>query len=83
MSVEFDAGSESPIVRIELDLEGDGEPAIPLTFATGTGFDGRYIRGLRFKPTVNGVWPLVVTAIDAAGNRGVTRCEAPRVTVTF
>ncbi len=81
MLVRFDASSSEPIVRIELDLEGDNEPAVPLNFPTGLGFDGRYVRGLAFKPTVNGTWPLLVTATDATGRVGQTRC-LPGVTVT-
>jgi hypothetical protein len=82
MHVAFDAGSSEPIVRIELDMEGDGEPAIPITFPVGLGFDGRYVRGLDFKPTVNGTWPLLVSATDAVGRKSTTRCT-PGVTVGF
>lgn len=82
MHVAFDAGSSEAIVRIELDLEGDGEPAIPLAFPVGVGFDGRYIRGLNFKPTVNGTWPLLVSATNAVGRRASVRCT-PGVTVGF
>lgn len=82
LHVAFDAGSSEPIVRIEMDMEGDGEPAIPLTFPAGLGFDGRYIRGLNFKPTVNGTWPLLVSATDAVGRKATARC-LPGVTVGF
>jgi hypothetical protein len=80
--VRFDASSDQPIVRVDLDLEGDGEPPIQVSFSVGLGFDGRYVRGLAFKPTVNGTWPLVVTAYDALGRSGVARCE-PGMTVTI
>lgn len=80
--VRFDAGSSEPIVRIDLDLEDDGEPAVPLTFPAGVGFDGRYVRALAFKPTINGTWPLLVSATDAVGRRASARC-APGVTVGF
>jgi hypothetical protein len=80
--VRFDAGSDQPITRVILDLEGDGEPPIEVGFTVGRGFDGRYVRALAFKPTVNGTWPLVVTAFDAAGRSGSSRCT-PGVTVTF
>lgn len=80
--VRFDLGSDEPITRVELDLDGDGEPAVPVVFPVGRGFDGRYIRALAFKPTVNGTWPLVVTAWDAAGRVGVTRCS-PGIMVGF
>ncbi len=81
MLIRFDASSSEPIVRIDLDLENDNEPAVPLNFPTGLGYDGRYVRGLAFKPTVNGTWPLLVTATDATGRVGQTRC-LPGVTVT-
>lgn len=82
MLIRFDAGSSEPIVRLDLDLEGDGEPPIQVTFPAGLGFDGRYVRALAFKPTVNGTWPLVVTAYDAVGRVSATRCS-PGVTVIF
>lgn len=80
--IRFDAGSSDPITRIEIDLEGDGEPGVPAIFPVGVGFDGRYIRALAFKPTINGTWPLVVTATDTAGRTNATRCT-PGITVTI
>lgn len=80
--VRFDAGSSEPIVRVEFDLENDGEPAVPITFPSGVGFDGRYVRALAFKPTINGTWPLLVSATDAVGRKASARCS-PGVTVGF
>ncbi len=80
--VRFEASSDVPIVKVELDLEGDGEPAIPLTFEVGSGFDGRFVRALAAKFTANGTWPLVVTASDVRGRTGSARCT-PGITVTF
>ncbi len=80
--VRFEAASSEPVVRLDLDLENDGEPAVPVTFQAGVGFDGRYIRALAFKPTVNGTWPLLVSATDAVGRKASARC-APGVTVGF
>lgn len=80
--VRFEAEADAPVARLELDLEGDDEPAIPVTFPTGAGFDGRYVRALAFKPTRNGTWPLVLRATTVAGATGATRCT-PGVTVTF
>jgi Fibronectin type III domain len=80
--VRFDAGSSEPIVRLDLDLENDGEPAVPVTFPAGVGFDGRYVRALAFKPTINGTWPLLVVATDAVGRKASARCT-PGVTVGF
>jgi hypothetical protein len=86
MLVRFDAGSDQAIVKIDLDLEGDGEPAVSVAFPVGLGFDGRYVRALAFKPTRNSLpgepWPLLVTATDSQGRRSSTRC-LPGVTVTF
>lgn len=82
MLVRFDAGSSEPIVRLDFDLENDGEPAVPVTFPAGVGFDGRYVRALAFKPTINGTWPLFVTATDAVGRKASARC-LPGVTVGF
>lgn len=80
--MRFEAGSDFPIVSLVLDLENDGEPGVAVTFPVGVGYDGRYIRALAFKPTINGTWPLVVTATDAVGRTGQTRC-LPGVTVMF
>jgi hypothetical protein len=44
--------------------------------------DGRYVRALSFKPTVNGTWPLRVSAKDSAGHAASTVGPDP-VTVTF
>lgn len=68
--VRFDADSRHPIVKIELDLEGDDEPSIPLSFVAENGRDGRYVRALAFKPVRNGTYKLRVTATDAKGNVG-------------
>jgi hypothetical protein len=80
--VRFDLGSSEAIVRLDLDLENDGEPAVPITFPAGVGFDGRYVRALAFKPTINGTWPLLLTATDAVGRKASARC-LPGVTVGF
>ncbi len=80
--IRYDAGSSEPIVEIDVDLEGDGEPAITYRFENKVGNDGRYNRALAPKFTVNGTWPLIVTAVDAVGRKGSTRCT-PGITVTF
>ena len=59
---------------------GNGEPSVPITFPVGLGYDGRYVRALSFKPTVNGTFPLVVTATDGVGRKGAVRC-VPGMTV--
>jgi len=80
--IRFDADSDQPITRMELDLEGDGEPAVQVAFGVGVGFDGRYVRALAWKATVNGTWPLIVRAWNQRGEQSTTRC-VPGVTVTF
>ena len=80
--IRFDVGSLLAIVQIDMDLEGDGEPAISVTFPIGVGFDGRYVRALAFKPTVNGTWPLLFTATNRFGESLTVRCT-PGVQVTF
>ena len=80
--VRFEVGSGLPIMRIDLDLVGDGEAAIITSFEVGPGFDGRYIRAMAFKPVANGTWPLSLTAWDTAGRMGTMVCS-PGVTVIF
>ncbi len=78
----FEAGSAEPITRVEFALEGNGEPGVLVVFPVGVGFDGRYVRAVAFKPTINGIFPLVVVATDQTGRRGGTRCT-PGITVGF
>jgi len=66
--IRFDIFSPNPVVSAEFDLEGDGEPAIPVSFSDAERQDGRYVRGFAFKFTVNGKWVLKVTAKDNKGN---------------
>lgn len=67
MLIRFDVHSEKPVILIELDLEGDGEPSLILEFLDEPRRDGRYCRALAFKPTVNGTWTLRVVARDNEG----------------
>lgn len=80
--MRFEASGDAPISKISVDLEGDGEPSIEFSFVPENKRDGRYARALAFKPTVNGTWPLIVTAVDALGQSITTRCD-PGTTVTF
>ena len=70
MLIRFAAESPRPIVLIDLDLEEDGEPSIPIAFRNEVARDGRYVRALAFKPTRNGQWRLRVTATDDQGRTG-------------
>lgn len=74
--------SALPIAGLSFVLEGDGDAAKTIETPPVLGFDGRNVRLLGVKGTVNGTWPLVVSAWDTAGNRGSTRCT-PGITVTF
>jgi hypothetical protein len=67
MLIRFDVQSPNPVVAIELDLLDDGEPSIIMNFPDEERRDGRYVRALAFKPTVNGTWTLLVNAIDNHG----------------
>ncbi len=80
MLVRFDVSSDKAITRILVDLEGDGEPGVQLSFDGQR--DGRYIRALSFKPAVNGVWQLSVTAWDADGCSGKTTQPASVIVVS-
>jgi len=82
MLIRFEVASARPIVQIELDLEGDGEPSIVNNLLNEPRRDGRYLRALAFKPTVNGTWPLRVKAKDDLGNVGQSN-GTHMVTVTF
>jgi len=68
MLIRFDVTCPNPVLEIELDLVGDGEPSIIINFLNEPRRDGRYCRALAFKPTVNGDWTLQVSAKDNQGN---------------
>jgi hypothetical protein len=70
MLVRFEAESARPIISIDIDLEGDEEVSIPVSFLPSPGRDGRYVRALAFKPVRNGVYKLRVTATNDAGEIG-------------
>lgn len=80
--VQFEAESATPIAGFSFALEGSGTPPVTILTPPVEGFDGRYVRQFGIKATVNGTWPLVVSAWDTAGHTGVTRC-AQGITVTF
>lgn len=84
--VRFDITSAWPVVRLDFDTEGDGEPPQTVTFPPVVGSDGRFFKAFAFKPTINSIpgepWPLRVTATDTQGHTGYARC-LPGITVTF
>lgn len=65
-----------------MSLEGNGEPPVTYKFENKVGNDGRYNRALAPKFTVNGTFPLLMTAVDAVGRKSTTRCT-PGITVGF
>lgn len=79
--VDFDISSARPITHVEIDLIGDGEPPFKVDLPYDRS-DGRYFRGMRWKPTINGTFPLIVTAVDSAGCEGHS-FGAQSVTVIF
>lgn len=80
--VYFDVTADNPVVRVELELLDDGEPSILIMFSSEERRDGRYVRALSFKPTVNGNWTLRVTATDNFGNTAFADGPIP-VSVQF
>jgi len=79
--IGYEAASSEAIVKLSVALEGSGAAAIVYTWEVGLGFDGRYNRQIGPKFTVNGgPFPLLLTATDALGRTGSTRCT-PGVTV--
>lgn len=66
--IYFEVQSPNPVVEVTVGLEGDGEPDIVISFSDEPRMDGRYVRALAYKFTVNGTWTLVVTAKDNQGN---------------
>jgi hypothetical protein len=77
MLIRFEVESDQPVIEVTLDLVEDGEPEIPITFKAARSQDGRYVRALAFKPTVNGDFTLRVSAKDAAGRTGSTDGPEP------
>lgn len=69
MLIRFDVSSPHPVVEVTLELLDDDEPSIQINFLDQPRRDGRYVRALAFKPTVNGKWTLRVSAMDNQGNK--------------
>lgn len=67
--IRFEVEDDQPVTHVWLDLVEDGEDAIPITFSQEPRKDGRYVRALAFKPTINGDFTLRVTATDAVGRQ--------------
>lgn len=73
MTVYFEIESDQAGIEATFDLVEDGEDPIPLFFSSEPRKDGRYVRGIAFKPTINSPpegYTLRVTAKDAAGRTG-------------
>lgn len=79
--IEYVIESGNPIIKLEIDLEGDGLERWTLTYRVGNKRDGRYWRAASILPEVVGTWPLVMTASTNNGKVGTVRC-LPGITVT-
>jgi hypothetical protein len=75
----FDITSAERIEKISLSMEGDGEP--PIVFEFPPGPDGRYVRGMAFKPVRTGDWFPLVKVWDEDGQQATQRGPA-KVKVT-
>lgn len=80
--IKFEIASARPITRAEFYCEGNGENPVAIEFPVGPGFDGRYIRQIGVKFTVNGVWTLKVKGWNDQGQVGESD-GTHRVEVTF
>jgi hypothetical protein len=80
--IKFEFSSARPIVRGEFYCEGNGENPVAIEFPVGPGFDGRYIRQIGVKFTVNGFWTLKCRGWNDQGVMGESDGVA-KVEVTF
>jgi hypothetical protein len=62
--VRYQVESERPVIKLELKLIEDGEPPVMVFFSDTPRQDGRYIRGLAWKPVKNGTYQLKLRAWD-------------------
>ena len=67
-SINYEVESDRPNVWMAFEFVGSGEPAIEVMFKAEPRIDGRYVRGLFLKPTVEGSWYPRVRARDDQGN---------------
>lgn len=67
--IRFEAASDLAITEVTLGLN-DGEQPIPIMFKNEPRIDGRYVRALAFKPTINGTFTLTVRAKNSDGKWG-------------
>jgi hypothetical protein len=65
--IQFEVESQNPVAKIIPRLE-DGSLPIEISFIPHNGQDGRYVRALSFKPTINGTFALSIEAFDSTGN---------------
>ena len=80
MEIVFEVASERPIREVEVFLD-DGSPRFSFQF-TGE-LDARYIRGLRWKPVINGSWYPVVRGKNDAGVWGEARGATPVIVTSI
>lgn len=80
--IEWNVGSVNPIVKVEVDLEGDGESPKTIMYPSAINDDGRFFYGIFWKPVrTGGPFPLTLRVWDALGGYGEVTCS-PGVTVT-
>lgn len=80
--IKYEIASDRPVTRAEFFCEGNGENPVVVEFPVGPGFDGRYIRQIGVKFTVNGTWVLRVRGFDDQGREGLSD-GSHQVEVTF
>jgi hypothetical protein len=80
--IKYEVASSRPITRAEFYCEGNGENPVAVEFPVGPGYDGRYIRQIGVKFTVNGTWVLRVKGFNDQGQEGISD-GTHRVEVTF
>jgi hypothetical protein len=80
--IKYEISSARPIVKAEYFCEGNGEPPITIDFPVTPGFDGRYIRQIGVKFTINGTWTLKVRGYNDQGQVGESD-GSHQINVTF
>jgi hypothetical protein len=80
MHVTYDMDSDRPITSLTFWLD-DGATPIEMRYPVQPGSDGRYIRGLNFKPTITGAFHFHLRIVDDAGDTADAVSPTP-VTVT-
>jgi hypothetical protein len=75
--VRYEVVSDLPVVKLELKLIEDNEPPVYVMFSDQSQQDGRYIRGVAWKPVRNGTFNLRLRAWDSADRLYESQGEYP------